>query len=81
MYLYVVTRTVNQQDVIKNSTMRPMYGNDKNCQSTYMQPKKPISNMQSMTKSHSKWLSKPARKQIFHKNCQSIKSFKKICPV
>ena len=55
---------------------------DKNCQSThFMWPKKPISNMQSVTKSSSMELSKPARKQVIHKNCQSIKNYKKMYPV
>ena len=43
-----MTRTVNLQDVTrKRDPVRPMCGNDKDCQSTqYMQPKKPASNMQ-----------------------------------
>ena len=52
---------------------------DKNCQETksiHMQPLKP-----EMKNSSHMQLSKPARKQVIHKNCQSIRSYKKMCPV
>ena len=49
----------------KMSQVRPMYVNDKNCQS------KPISNMQSVTKSSIRQLPKPAIKQSHHKKCNS----------
>ena len=66
--------------------MRPMYGNDTNCQETQgvqIGPKKPISHMWSVTNS-----SIPAGKQFNHKkcnpedkNCQSTTCFKKKFPV
>ena len=55
----------------KKCPVRPVYGNDKNCQeahSVQMQPKKPISNMWSVVKS-----SIPARKQSNHKKYEYIK--------
>ena len=45
----------------RKSPVRPMYGNDKNCQeaqSVQMRPKKPISNMQSGTKSSHKLITR-----------------------
>ena len=50
-----------------------MCGDDKNCQS------KPISNMQSVTKSSIMWLPKAAMKQYSpdDKNCQSTRCYKK----
>ena len=71
MYLSVVTRTVNLQDDTKKCPVRPMYGNDKNCQeahSVWMWLKKPISNMWSVTKS-----SIPLRKQSNQKKCELAK--------
>ena len=47
----------------KKSSVRPVHGYNKNCQevqSVYMWPKKPISNMWSMTKTSVMWLPKPA---------------------
>ena len=55
----------------KKSPMRPMYGNDKDCQETqdvHMQPKKPISQMRSVTTSNI-----PTRKQFNHKKCELTK--------
>ena len=51
----------------KKSPVRPMYGNDKNCQeipNVQIRLKKPISNIWSVTKS-----SIPLRKQGNHKMC------------
>ena len=68
----------------KKSPVRRMYGYDKNCQeipNVQMRPKKPISNIQSVTKS-----SIPIRKQVNHKkclchgkNCQSARKYSKKC--
>ena len=68
----------------KKSPVRPMYGNGKNCQeikNVQIRPKKPISNMQSVTKS-----SIPIGKQVNHKkclsndkNCQSARKYSKEC--
>ena len=72
----------------KRSPVRPMYGNDKNCQeilNVQMRPKKPLSHMQSVTKTSIMWLPKPAMEISTYKlnqeseNCQSPKCF--TCPV
>ena len=77
----------------KKSSGGTMYGNDKNCQeisnvqNVNMWPKKPISHMQSVTKTIVMQLSNPAVKQSTYKwhqggrNCQSNRCFKKKCPL
>ena len=61
----------------KKSSVRPLCGKDKNCQS------QPINNMWSVTNSSIMQSPIPAMKQSNQdgKNCQSMKGYKKMCPV